>query len=124
MLHLSNLKISLLGFAASLPLAVNAADCFSTEWKFYTSVYDDSWSTRSSLCTNGASGVNCNTDNTFCAVSSGNVVATWEGSDKNGMFGTCMDALNDVINQCVYNNQPGGDYESNGNTWTITVLAV
>ncbi|KAI0838322.1 hypothetical protein F5Y06DRAFT_269150 [Hypoxylon sp. FL0890] len=123
MLRLSNLKISLLGVAASLPLTVNAANCFSTEWKPYNGVYNDAWSTRSSLCTNGANGVNCNTDNTFCAVTAGNVVATWEGSDKNGMFAQCWDALNDAINQCVYSNKPGGDYEYNGNTWTVTVLA-
>lgn len=90
MLRFSSLKISLLGFAASLPLAVNAANCFSTEWKYYNGVYDNAWSTRNSLCTNGASGVNCNSDNTFCAVSAGNVVATWEGSNKNDMYGVCM----------------------------------
>lgn len=90
MSHLSNLKIALLGFAAGLPLAVNAADCFSTQWSYYNSLYDDAWSTRNSLCTKGNGGVKCNTDNTFCAVSAGNVVATWQGSNKDDMYGVCM----------------------------------
>ncbi|KAI0386877.1 hypothetical protein F5Y04DRAFT_275329 [Hypomontagnella monticulosa] len=122
MSRLSNLKIVLLGLAAGLPLTVNAADCFSSQWSYYENVYNDSWNTRNSLCTNGNPDVVCNNDGTFCAVSSGKVVATWEGPNKNDMYGVCGDAMENTILRCVYSDKAGGVYNYSGHIWTVSVM--
>ncbi|KAI2604174.1 uncharacterized protein GGS25DRAFT_525452 [Hypoxylon fragiforme] len=122
MVGFSTLKITLLSLAASVPLGANAADCFGSNFKFYGNLYNDAWGARGNLCKNGGSGVSCNPSNTYCSVTNGNVIASWVGSNKNDMLEKCSDALNNIINQCVYSNKPGGDFVYNYNTWTIAVL--
>ncbi|KAI9764680.1 MAG: hypothetical protein M1839_005792 [Geoglossum umbratile] len=108
------------------------ANCFDTpKWTFYDKMYDDVWGARSTLCTRGAPGIECGDgfgSTIRCQVKVGNVYAAMEGTTGaaglDDMYKYCMDALDNINNQCVYSDKIGGNWHYGKNSYWLQPIVI
>ncbi|KAI9865213.1 MAG: hypothetical protein M1813_002533 [Trichoglossum hirsutum] len=108
------------------------ANCFDTPtFTFYDKIYDDVWAARATLCTKGAPGISCGDSfgsTIRCQVKVGNVYAAMEGTTgkagSDDMYKYCMDALDNINNQCVYSNKIGGNWHYGKNSYWLQPIVI
>ncbi|KAI0006723.1 hypothetical protein F4779DRAFT_620285 [Xylariaceae sp. FL0662B] len=106
-----------------------AANCFnSPRWNYYQKVYDDTWGVRASLCGGSADCQDHSNGAITCQTKVGAGVdvayAGFFASSKDNAMKYCWDAFNNIANQCVYSDKPGGFYHYGGSSYWLQPFVI
>jgi hypothetical protein len=140
----SPLNLLMVASVAEVFTIVHAASCYNgPSFQYDENTYNNAWAVRSTIC--GSDSASCQTVGTsvICEFQSGNLYGGYRADSIDQAKSACyvsihtscfscnelcwltqQDAFENIINQCIYSNQPGGFYTYNNMVYSIQPIEV